>query len=278
MKRTLLMAGGLAVLLSCAFGVVTRAGASPPQTQRPQAWPELLGERSRHSSEYGFVYAGKKSHADQARNMLQTVVNDLSQDGVTGPTDGLILVMDAGEKPPFETTVLIEALARAGEHKDGQTSEDVLKSLAEARRELEKVGLEMDVLLSFVPLAIAPSTLPEIAGALPADVDRQIGWCVIVPTNRCVKAGMRKVINATMKKEKTGWAGRMMIGALMPFIEGKAAEEMEKKQQALLYEVVLNAQTDVPEQRKQGMNKAYRQKLSLEDRPEPDDNKTARRG
>ena len=90
-------------------------------------------------------------------------------------------------------------------------------------------------------------------------------------------AGMRKVINAAMKKEKAGWAGRLMIGALMPFIEGKAAEEMETKQQALLYEVVLDAQTGVSEQRKQEMNKAYRQKLGLEDKPEPDDNKNAKR-
>ena len=45
-----------------------------------------------------------------------------------------------------------------------------------------------------------------------------------------------------------------------------------------LYEVVLNAQTDVSERQKQKMNRAYRQKLGLEDKPEPDDNKSAKDG
>lgn len=265
MKRKALIAGGLGVLLVSSFGFMVRAEGSQSQGQAAKGWPEQFGKRKLYSCEYGSIYAGKKSAADQAKKVLATVVKDLRQDGVTKPTDGLILVMDNNEKPPIELTTLIEAAKKADTQKAGEKSEDPVKALAEVKEKFEKEGLEMDVVLSLAPIPIGPAGLPEIFKEFPEGVEQQIGWCLIVPTDGCVKAALKKIIDVGMKKEKVGLAERLMLGALMPFIEHKATEQIKKTWQAMLYQLVLDAEEDLPAEQKQEMGKAYKQKLGLDD-------------
>ena len=68
-----------------------------------------------------------------------------------------------------------------------------------------------------------------------------------------------------MKKEKVGLAERLLVGAMMPMIEKKAAQQMKKASQAAVYELLLAGQKDLPEEQKQQKIKAYKQKLGLED-------------
>jgi len=273
MKSKSLLTGGLAALLLYSFGFTVRAEGSQSQGQLTNRWPELFGKRKLYQCEYASIYAGKKSGADQAKKVLATVVKDLRQAGVTNPTDGLILVRDNRENLPIETTKIIEAVSKAEAQKAGEKSKDTLKALTEAKEKMEKEGLEVDVVLSLVPIPIGPGGLPEILKEFPGDVNQQIGWCIIVPTDGCVKAGIKKIIDFGMKKEKVGLAERLTIGALMPLIEHKAAEHVKKSWQAVLYQLLLDAEKDLPEQQKQEMLKAYKQKLGLDDESKKNDNK-----
>lgn len=271
MKRKALIAGGMAVLLVCSFGFMNRAEGAPSAGQAAKGWPEQFGKRKLYSCEYGLIYAGKKSGAEQAKKVLATVVKDLRQDGVTVPTDGLILVMDSKEKAPIEFATLVEAAKKAEAQKGEEKAEEAMKALAEAKEKMEKEGLEMDVVLSIAPIPIRRAALPEILKEFPQGVNPQVGWCLVVPTDRCVKAGIKKIIEVGMKKEKVGLAERLAVGALMPLIERKAAEQIRKTWQAMLYELVLDAQENLPEEQKQEMGNAYKQKLGLDDESKGED-------
>ena len=265
MKRRPLIAGCLAVLMLCLLGFTIRIEAAQSQGQVTNRWPGQFGTRKLYQCEYGSIYAGKKAGADHAKKVLATVVKDLKRDGVTKPTDGLILVMDSNEKAPIEFTTLIEAAKKAEVQKQDEKSEDPVKALTEAKEKMEEAGLEMEVLLSIAPIPIGRAALPEILKEFPEGADPQIGWCIIVPTDACVKAGLKKIIEVGLKKEKVGLAERLMLGALMPLIEHKATEHLRKTWQAMLYQLVLDAEKDLPEQQKQEMVKAYKQKLGLDD-------------
>ncbi len=272
MKSKSLLAGGIMALL-CLLGFTVRAEGSQSQGQAVKAWPELFGKRKLYPCEYASIYAGKKSGADQAKKVLATVVKDLKQAGVANPANGLILVRDNKEDLPIETTKIIEAVSKAEAQKGGEKSEDTSKKLSEAKEEMEKEGLEVEVVLSLVPIPIGPGGLPEIFEEFPGDVNQPIGWCIIVPTDACVKAGLKKIIEFGMKKEKVGLAERLMVSALMPLIEHKAAEQVKKSWQAVLYQLILDAEDGLPDQQKQDMVKAYKQKLGLDDEPKKNNNK-----
>ena len=277
MKRKAVAEGGLAVLLLCLSGFTIRAEGSPSQG-RTKGWPKQFGKRKLYSCECAVVYAGKKSGADQAKKVLEIVVKDLRQVGVTNPTNGIILVRDKNENLPIETTKLIEAVNKAEALKEGEKSEDALKALAEIKEKMEEGGLDIDVVLSIAPIPITRAALPDILKEFPQDVNQPVGWCLIVPTDRCVKAGIKKVFDVGLKKEKVGWAQRMMVGALMPLIEHMAAEHMKKSWQAALYQLILDADERLPAEQKQRLIKAYRQKLGLDDESREDDNKQDKQG
>jgi hypothetical protein len=265
MKRKALLAGGLAVLLPCLLAFTIRTDGSQLLGQAAKGWPVQFGTRKLYPCEYGSIYAAKKSGADQAKKVLATVVKDLKQAGVTNPANGLILVRDNKEDLPIETDKLIEAVSKAEAQKGGEKSEDTLKTLTEAKEEMEKEGLDVEVVLSLVPIPIGPGGLPKVLRELPGDANQPIGWCIIVPTDACVKAGLKKIIEFGMKKGKAGLAERLAVGALMPLIEHKAAEQVRKTWQAVLYQLLLDAERDLPKQQKQEMLRAYKQKLGLDD-------------
>jgi hypothetical protein len=263
MKCKPLGVGNLVMLLLCLFEAVIPAHGSTSQRQVPKDWPGWFGERKLYVCEYGFVYAGKKSGAVQAGKIVETVVKYLGEDGITKPARGLILVMDSGEKLPFEATRLIEALSRA----ETRESQNVLGNIAEAKKQLEKEGLDVDILLSLVPIPIAPATLHEMTEEFPENVDQQIDYCVILPTDRCFNAGINKVIGAMLKKEKIGLMRRLAVHAVMRLMEQKVAKQAKNEQQAVLYQLILDIQKDLSKEQKEKMTKAYKQKLGLEGKP-----------
>jgi hypothetical protein len=271
-----LVVGSLVMPLLCFFEAVIPAYGSASQRQVSEGWPELFGERKLYACEYGFVYAGKKSGAEQAGKIVEAVTKDLREDGITKPARGLILVMDNGEKPPFEAARLIEALSRAETLKSDGESRDILGDMAEAKKQLEKAGLDMDTMLSIVPIPIAPAMLNEMAEEFPENVDQQVDYCIIIPTDRCFNAGINKMIGALLKKEKVGFMKRFAVRAVMRLMEKKVTKQAKNEQQAVLYQLLLDIQKDLPKEQKEKMAKAYKQKLGLENESKVDSKKNGK--
>jgi len=208
------------------------------------------------------------------RKVLATVREDATSDAPAATTSvGLILVADAKEPYPCEISRLIEMIRRTDPNASGKESEDVRKAIADAQRQVEELGLDMSVMLSLTAISVAPGQLPEIADGFPPDMDRQIEWCAIVPTDRCLKASFKRMIEAAVKKEKPGLAKRAALAAMMPMIERKAVGMMKKGRQAALYEVLLKTRTDLSPQQRREKVAAYKERLGLnkEFDPETDD-------
>ena len=71
------------MLLLCLLGFTIRAESSQSQGRVTKAWPVQFGKRKLYPCEYASIYAGKKSGADQAKKVLEIVVKDLKQAGLT---------------------------------------------------------------------------------------------------------------------------------------------------------------------------------------------------
>ena len=264
MKRESVGTVGLAALLLCSFACLARAGDASPPKEVSGGWPERFGERKLYRSDCGFVYAKDKSAARQAQKTLADVVKDVKRDGPAEPMAGLVLVIDVKEKFPFEIDGLLQAMGKVQAQEPNEHSKDVVKALAQAKEELEKLGLDLETVLSIMPIPIKPAALRDIVREFPEDLGRQIAWCVVVPTAKCTKAGFKKIIDAGIKKEKPGLAERAAIAAMMPIIQRKVVSQMKKAQQALLYELLLEARTDLSAKQKTQKVAAYKQELGLD--------------
>lgn len=264
MKRRSVGTVGLATLLLCSFTCLARAGDASPPKEGSGIWPERLGERKLYRLDYALIYARDKSAARQAQKTLADVVKDVKRDGATGPIAGLILVIDVKERFPFEIDGLLQAMGNVPTQKADGQSKDVVKFLAKTKKEVEKLGLDMETLLSIMPIPIEPVALREIVREFPEDVDRQITWCVVAPTGRRAKASFKKMIDAAVKIGKPGLAERAAMAAMMPIIERKAVSQVKKTQQALLYELVLEARKDLSAEQKARKVAAYKQALGLD--------------
>ncbi|MBN1508831.1 MAG: hypothetical protein JW955_18425 [Sedimentisphaerales bacterium] len=266
----------LAALLCNWFPCLARGADSPSPAKASGSWPQQSGPRKLHPWKCGFVYAKSKSVAGQVQKLLETAIEDARADGVGSPKAGLVLVMEVKEAFPFDVDQLLEA---AGKVKTDAESDKALTSLAEAKEKMEKDGLDIAVVLSMTPLPIAPAVLRQVAGELPEDLEQQIAWCVVVPTSKCIKTGFKKILDAEMKKSKPGLAERAALAAMMPVIERKVVAQMKKAQQALLYQLLVEAQSDLSAEQKKQKVDAYKQKLGLDkglkvaegDKEEPND-------
>ena len=212
----------------CFLDVVVRAGDSISQGVAPEGWPKQLDKRKLYSANYGFIYAGNKSTAAEINMIVGTVVKELDENSSGRTTKGLILVTDKKEKPLFGMQKLIEVVRQADKQQGSEKSKKALKSIVEAQENIEEQGMDMDLLLSIVPMPIEPNMLPEIVKEFPKDLDRQIGYCIIIPTGRSIKYGWKKIFDAAMKKKKIGLAERLVLLPLMPFIEKKVVDGMKK--------------------------------------------------
>jgi hypothetical protein len=264
MKRKSVSAVGWTALLLCSFACLAQAGEAASSKEASGGWPEQLGQRKLYRSDYGFVYARDKSAARQAQKTLADVVKDVGRDGATRQTAGLVLVVDVKEKFPFDVDGLLQVMSKAQAGEPNGKSDDAAKSIAEGKEEVAKLGLNMETVLSIMPIPIKPVALREITRELPEDVDRQIAWCAIVPTGRCAKAGFKKIIDAGIKKAKPSLAERAALAVMMPLVERKVVSQTKKAQQALFYELLLEARSDLSAEQRKLKVEAYKKELGLD--------------
>jgi hypothetical protein len=262
-RRSVLLIVGLAAGFLCLWLVPVSDRVAVQQTAVLEGWPEQLDGRTLHACDYGFIYAREQSSADQIREVLATAVEDANQDGVTSPGAGLILVVDTQEKYPCETARLIEQLIKRDPNLTDEESGKNLKALAGAEKQAQDMGLDMGVMLSLVPVSVRPEVIREIVEGLPADVGQRVQWCVICPTDRCLKASFSQTVDAGLKKAKLSLTQRTTIAVMRPLAERQGTEMMKKERQTGLYTLLLGTQKDLsPEQRRQKIA-SYREKLGL---------------
>lgn len=229
----------LAALLLFFLSVTVSAGHSKSQTVAPDGWPRQLDKRKLYTYECGFVYAGSKSSAEKINKIFKTVVKELKECGIEQATKGLVLVMDKKEKPPFEVDDLITRLSKKEDKQKGcQESKKGLDSFLEDKKKLEELGIDMNFLLSIASISIEPNMLPDLVSGFPENLDRQIDWCMVVPTERNMLNGMKKLIDAGLKKEKIGTAARVAMLPLLVVAERKDVSGLKKNLQVALYELV----------------------------------------
>jgi len=243
----------LAALLLCSFPEVSLwAGHSKPEATFPKGWSRQLDKRELYPSKCGFIYAGSESAAAQVNRLIEAAAKELRASGVKMPRDGLVLVMDLKEKPPLNVEELMIKLARKqDQQKEGQESQEALKSLTEGKERFEELGLDMNLLLSIAPMPIEPIILPDLVGGFPKDVDLQIGWCVTIPTEGSIRYGMKKLLDAGMKKEKIGIVERVAMLPLLTFAENKAVGELKKGRQDTLYQLLAGKQRPLTDEQRQ---------------------------
>ena len=240
----------LAASLLLFLEVSVWAGDSKPQIEASKGWPAKLDKRKLYSFEHGLVYAGSKSSAAKINKIVESVVKELNRDNMKADTRGLILVMDTKEKPPFDVEDLLIRIAREEDKQKGdQESAKALKSLTEGKEKFEELGLDMNLLLSLAPMPVEPNILPDLNSAFPEDSDRLIDWCVTIPTERYIRAGMKKMLDAGMKKEKLGFATRVAMLPLLAIAEHKAVGELKKARRTALLQLVQEKQKSLTEER-----------------------------
>ncbi len=253
------------LLLSPEVGL--RAGSSISQSPAPDGWPAKLDKRKLYSFTHAFIYAGSKSEAAQVNKRIEAAINELDKDSTQNITTitGLALVTDTKEKPLVDLQKIIDVLRQADKQRQTEKSKKDLKSVIEAKEGIEKEGMDMDMVMSITPIPVEPNLLPEIVNEFPEDVDKQIDFCIFVPTARNVKYGFKKILDAAIKQKKIGLAERLLLIPMMPFIEGKVVDAMKKSQQLVVYERLLEKQRHLTKKQREDKVKAYMKKLGLDD-------------
>ena len=253
------------LLLSLEVGV--RAGNSKSKNIAPDGWPTRLDKRKLYFFQHAFVYARSKSEAAQVNKRIETAIKELDKDNIQkdDTITGLALVTDTKEKPLVDLQKIIEALRQADKQQQSEKSKKDLKSVIEAKENIEKEGMDMDMVMSIAPVPIEPNLLPEIVNKFPENVDKQIDFCVFVPTSRNVKYGFKKIFDTAIKKKKIGLAERLVLLPMMPFIEGKVVDGMKKSQQLVVYECLLEKQKHLTKKQREDKVKAYKKKLGIGD-------------
>jgi hypothetical protein len=255
------------VAWTCLLLTAIVRGSTPEQTPASAGWPRQMDGRKLRNSEYGFVYARETSALKQVQETLGTVAEDLKRDGAGALPAGLVLVVDTKEKHPLDLAKLIEVL----KEKDPNDSKGKLKEFEGMQKQCQELGVDSGTILSLVPIPIPEAELHAIIEDFPPEVGPQIGWCVIVPTEGCMKMNLKQMIDAGIRKEKPGLMKRATIAAMKPLIERQMMSMMKKAGQAMLYEHLLSTQKDLsPEQRKAKVG-AYKEKLGLNKAMDPNE-------
>lgn len=249
-------------MLLCLLEGSVQAGDSKSQNSAPEGWPERLGKWKLYPSQYGFVYTSSKSSAVKMDKIVRMVIKELDKENVKPGKKGLILVMGKKEKPPFEVEELLAMLARKeNKKKDGKDPQKALESLEDGKKQMEELGLDMNLLLSVTPLPIEPNMLPDLIKEFPRDADRQIDWCMAIPTESNIQYGMKKILNAGLKKEKVGIVKRVALFPILAFAENKAISELKKARQIGIYQFLVEKQDHLTKKQKEEKVKAYENRL-----------------
>lgn len=252
----------LAVVMLCLLDVPVWAGRSKSPTAAPEGWPEQIGKRKLYAAEFGYIYASSKSSAAKMDKIVLKVLNELDKEGVKPGANGLVFVMGKKEKPPFRAEALLAMIAqKQSEQEDGEDLEKVLEALEDGKKEMEELGLDMNCILSIAPMPIEPNMLPDLIKRFPNDVDRQIDWCMTIPTESNIKYGLKKMFAAGLKKEKVGIVEQVAFFPFLALAENKAINELKKARQLGIYQFIVEEQEHLTEKQKEEKVKAYEERL-----------------
>jgi hypothetical protein len=135
------------------------AGSSTSKNIAPDGWPARLDKRKLYFFKHAFVYAGRKSEAAQVSKRIEAAIKELDKDNIqkTDTIIGLAMVTDIKEQPLVDLQKVIEVLRRADKQRETEKSRKDLKSLIEAKEDIEKEGMDMDMVLSIAPVPIEPN-------------------------------------------------------------------------------------------------------------------------
>jgi hypothetical protein len=266
---TIIMMAALTLALgSSVLGGEKRKPGQEPETHRSLpasgSWPQQWGERKLHRGELALVYAREKATADKALKVLRTVVEEVRQDGVTKPATGLIVVLDVKETFPLEIAKLTEILNDPNTRGQQERAKEILNGIEGAKTLSKEAGTDLNLLVSVMPIPLGATALQKIVPELPEGLDRDIGWCLIVPTDRCVRAGLRATMDAVVKAGQLKWKERLLIGAAMPLALHEGEKRIRKTWQADLYQFLVDGQNDWAQEIRQQKVRSYRQKLGLD--------------
>jgi hypothetical protein len=259
-----------AALLLCSLQVTLWAGHPKLQTTVPDGWPTRLDKRKLYPSKYGFIYAARKSAVVEVNKLIGTVFKELGKNNKDKTATGLIIVMDTKEKPFLDLEKIIKIAQAADKQQQNGQSKDALKSVIEAKEKIEEQGMDMDVVLSILPIPIEPNAVPEIVNEFPKSLEQQTDFCALVPTESNIRSGMKKMLKSAMKKQKLGIAKRIVMLPLMPLIEKKIVDGMKKSRQLILYSMLVDEQEGLTEKEKKDKIEGYKKKLGLGENADSD--------
>lgn len=252
----------LAVVMLCLLDVPVRARGAKSQTAAPEGWPGRMGKRKLYVADFGYVYAGSKSSVAKMEKIVRKVLKELDKEDVKPGAKGLVLVTGKKEKPPFETDALLTMVARKqSEQKDGEDLDKTLEALEDAKKEMGELGLDMNFILSVAPMPIEPNMLPELIQGFSGDVNRQIDWCMTVPTESNIKYGLKKMFAAGLKKEKVGIVKQVALFPFLAIAENKAISELKKARQSVMYQYFMEDQEHLTKEQKEEKVKTFQEQL-----------------
>ncbi len=257
--KSMMIAAGVAAAL--AFCSCRTGGESTAVL--PAGWPHEIAGRKLYAYEYGFVYATRKAAANQVQNLLEAAVADAAEDGAARPIPGLVLVMDRGEKPPIDVVQLFRVAGATDLRNISEEDPVMSEAIAKAREQVEEEGIDPNHVLAFVPLPFSPKLLSALLPGLPEDAPRRVGWCLALPTDECVRAGIEWKTNAAVRGDKPGSVKEFVTRTVVPAVQKRAVAQMRRTEQILMYKLLITAQQNLSAEQKKAKAAAYEKKLNL---------------
>jgi len=238
-----------------------------PAKEIPDHWPEKLDKRKLYIYDNAFIYSGSNSQADKIDKFVRKVTKEFSSEESQNIRPGLIIVMDVKEKALFDTEKLLKIVKTAEIADSNDTTQNQLdtlnESLSKTKKEIAKLGLSLDNILAMAPMPLESHMLPQLADGFGEGFDKDIGWCMIVPTERHMKAAVNNMIDAMCKAKKINGLMRIAVAPFMPGAVNKAVNDIKKTRNLALFELILMQKKTLTKSQKQEMLKAYEKKIGI---------------
>jgi hypothetical protein len=238
-----------------------------PAEKIPDLWPDKLDKRKLFIYDNTFIYAAKNSEADKINKLVRQVNKELGSGDSENIRPGLLIVMDSKEKMLFDLDELIKAAMDAeladGDEKNKAAFESGKQSIAKIKKQLKTQGLSLDSLLAMSPMPLEPYMLPMVHDGFKEGFDKNIGWCLIIPTERNMKAGIHNLIDKMLKDKKITGLVRIAVAPFLPGAESKAVKEIKKMRKLVIFQLQLEERKELTKAEKQKLIKDYEAKIGI---------------
>ncbi|MCF7954623.1 MAG: hypothetical protein K9M75_02360 [Phycisphaerae bacterium] len=238
-----------------------------PAKDIPDHWPEKLDNRKLYIYDNTFIYSGSNSEADKIDKLARQVTKEFSFEESQKIRPGLIIVMDIKEKTLFDMEKLLKIVKTAEIADSNDATQEQLdafsESLSKTKKEIAKLGLSLDNILAMAPIPLESDMLPKVVDGFDEGFDENIGWYMIVPTERHMKAGVNNMIDAVFKAKKVNGMTRIIAAPFLPGAVNKAVDEIKKTTKLAMFELILMKQKTLTMSQKQEMLKAYEKKIGI---------------